>query len=121
MTLGDRVLVGPHAHLSGCTIGARCFIATGAMIFNGAHVHETCTVALGANVHVDTNLAEGTFVPMGFIAYRRPARLYPPHEAPVVHDELGRLDFLHYVFGIEAGNKTRAEMMDEMMSRYLSA
>src|SRR5262245_43208162 len=46
LALGDRVLVGPHAHLSGCAIGSRCFVATGAMIFNGARLGETCTVAL---------------------------------------------------------------------------
>src|SRR5437868_15474748 len=34
LRLGEHVMVGPHAYLTGCTIGSRCFIATGAMIFN---------------------------------------------------------------------------------------
>ena len=34
--VGDQVLVGPHAHLSGCTVGKGVFIATGAAVFNGA-------------------------------------------------------------------------------------
>src|SRR2546427_7992207 len=37
-SLGDHVLVGPHAHLSGCRIEDDVFIATGACIFNGATI-----------------------------------------------------------------------------------
>jgi gamma-carbonic anhydrase len=118
LTLGDRVLVGPHAHLSGCTIGARSFIATAAMIFNGARLGETCVVALGAKVHIDTDLADNTFVPMGFIAYGRPGRLYPPDQAPAVHEQLTRLGFMNYVFGIDLEGRTRKEMMDDVMTRY---
>jgi len=33
LQLGEHVLVGPHAYLAGCHIGARSFIATGAMVF----------------------------------------------------------------------------------------
>jgi gamma-carbonic anhydrase len=121
LTVGDRVLIGPHAHLSGCTIGARSFIATGAMIFNGARLGAACVVALGAKVHIATELAENTFVPMGFIAYGSPGRLYPPDQAPAVHDELMRLGFLNYVFGIELQGKTRSEMMDDVMTRYTRA
>lgn len=121
LALGDRVLVGPHAHLSGCAIGSRSFIATGAMIFNGARLGESSTVALGAKVHVDTELPEAAFVPMGFIAYGRPGQVYPPEQAPLVHQELSRLGFMHYVFGVEVDGKTRAEIMDGAMSRYCRA
>ena len=33
--LGNHVLVGPHAHLSGCTVEDSVFVATGASVFNG--------------------------------------------------------------------------------------
>ena len=36
--IGDRVLIGPRSHLSGCRIEDDCFLATGATVFNGAHV-----------------------------------------------------------------------------------
>jgi carbonic anhydrase/acetyltransferase-like protein (isoleucine patch superfamily) len=118
LTLGDRVLVGPHAHLSGCTIGSRCYIATGAMVFNGARLGETCMVALDAKVHIDTELADNTFVPMGFIAYGRPGQLHAPEQAPLVHEQLTRRGFLDYVFGPELQGRTRAQMMDVVMTRY---
>jgi carbonic anhydrase/acetyltransferase-like protein (isoleucine patch superfamily) len=34
--LGLEVLVGPHAYVSGAHIGDHVFVATGAMVFNGA-------------------------------------------------------------------------------------
>ena len=36
--LANHVLVGPHAHLSGCTVEDSVFIATGACVFNGARL-----------------------------------------------------------------------------------
>lgn len=33
--LANHVLVGPHAHLSGCTVEDCVFVATGACVFNG--------------------------------------------------------------------------------------
>lgn len=121
LRVDSRVLVGPHTHLSGCSIGPRSFIATGAMVFNGARLGEACTVALGGKVHVDTELADGTFVPMGFIAWGRPGRAYSPEQAPLVHEELDRLGFAHYVFGIEAEGKSRGQIRDEMLLRYTHA
>src|SRR2546428_9723824 len=35
-SLGEHVLVGPHAHLSGCPIEADAFIAPGPALFNAA-------------------------------------------------------------------------------------
>lgn len=119
--LGERVLVGPHAYLTGCVVGARCFIATGAMIFNGASLGEACTVALGGKVHVDTELAAGTRVPMGWIAFGRPGRIYSPEQAPSVHEALAQLDFMRYVFGVASEGKIRSRVMDEAMGKYARA
>ena len=35
-TLGNHVLIGPHAHIAGATVNGCAFVATGASIFNGA-------------------------------------------------------------------------------------
>lgn len=88
LSLGDHVLVGPHAYLSGCTVSHGCFVATGAMVFNGATLGEATTVALGAKVHIDSELPAGAYVPMAFIASGRPATVRPPDQAPEVHAEL---------------------------------
>jgi hypothetical protein len=91
------------------------------MIFNGARLGESCVVALGAKVHIATELSESSFVPMGFIAFGRPGQLYPPDQAPAVHEQLTRLGFLNSVFGIELQGKTRREMIDDVMTRYTRA
>jgi carbonic anhydrase/acetyltransferase-like protein (isoleucine patch superfamily) len=121
LQLGEQVLVGPHAYLTGCTVGAHCFIATGAMVFNGARLGEACVVALDGKVHVDTELPDGARVPIGFIAFGRPGCIYPPDQAPVVHAGLDRLSFVRYVFGIEPQGKSRAQIMDELLRKYTRA
>jgi carbonic anhydrase/acetyltransferase-like protein (isoleucine patch superfamily) len=119
--LGNRVLVGPHAYLTGCTVGSHSFIATGAMVFNGARLGDACVVALGGKVHIDTELVAGTRVPIGYIAIGRPATIRPPDEAPAVHEELARLDFMRFVFGVDTEGKERAEVMEDALARYTRA
>lgn len=121
LRLGQGVLVGPHAYVTGCDVGARSFIATGAMVFNGARLGEACVVALGGKVHIDSELPDGARVPIGFIAFGRPAAIHPPEEAPQVHEELGRLDFMRYVFGVQTEGKDRSQIMEEALSRYTRA
>ncbi len=118
LNIGNRVLVGPHAYLTGCTVGSHAFVATGAMVFNGARLGDACVVALGGKVHIDTELPEGTRVPIGYIAYGRPAVIYPPDKAPAVHDELGRQDFMRFVFGVDTEGNERAEVMEEALAKY---
>ena len=36
--VGDNVLIGPRAYLSGCTVEDNVFLATGATVFNGARI-----------------------------------------------------------------------------------
>lgn len=121
LALAEQILVGPHAYLSGCTIGPRSFIATGAMVFNGASLGEACVVALGGKVHIDTDLSAGTWVPMGYIAAGRPGRVYAPTEAPAVHEHLSRLNFMRYVFGVDSNGKSRSDVMAEAMTKYARA
>ena len=121
LELGDHVLVGPHAHLSGCTIGAGTFIATGAMVFNGARLGASCVVALGGKVHVETDLPDNTFVPIGFIAIGRPGTVYSPEKASMVHEELNRIGFLHHIFGVDPVGRPRSEVMNDVMTLYSRA
>jgi carbonic anhydrase/acetyltransferase-like protein (isoleucine patch superfamily) len=118
LEIGDYVLVGPHAYLSGCSVGSGSFIATGAMVFNGARLGASCVVALGGKVHIETHLADNAFVPIGFIAIGRPGRIYAPEEAPAVHEELNRIGFLAHVFGVDPAGRRRLEAMTEAMTRY---
>jgi carbonic anhydrase/acetyltransferase-like protein (isoleucine patch superfamily) len=121
LLVGDDVLIGPHAYLTGCTIGSRSFIATAAMVFNGATLGQDGIVALGGKVHIGCELANGYRVPIGYIAAGRPAMLFAPNDARLARDEVAKLDFMRYVFGVASGDRPRAEIMNEAMSRYASA
>src|SRR5215208_5654784 len=98
--VGDDVLIGPHAHVNGCEIGAGSFIATGAALFPGARLGEGCEVRIHGVVHVNSVLARGTTVPIGWIAAGDPAQLFSPDR----HDELWavqrELDFPGTVYGL---------------------
>ncbi|MBD0282784.1 MAG: gamma carbonic anhydrase family protein [Thermoleophilaceae bacterium] len=112
VTLGDHVLVGPHAHVNGATIDDDVFLATGVSVFPGARVGKGCEVRINGVVHVNSALREGVTVPIGWIAVGDPAELFPPE----AHEELWpiqrRMDFPRTVFGIE-----RAEMTMEKVAR----
>lgn len=80
VSIGDHVLVGPHAHLSGCTVHDNSFIATGASIFNGAELRPRATVRIKGVVHIRTTLPEGALVPIGWVAIGDPVEILPAHE-----------------------------------------
>ena len=75
-TIGDHVLIGPHAYVSGATVADEVFLATGSMVFNGARMGQASSVALGGAVHIGCQVAAGTRVPIGWVAVGDPAELY---------------------------------------------
>ena len=80
LRLGDHVLVGPHAHLSGCTVEDDVFIATGASVFNGARLGARSAVRINGVVHIKTALAPDAVVPIGWspwVIRRRSSRPMP--------------------------------------------
>lgn len=117
-TIGDDSLIGPHAYLTGCTIEARCFIATSAIIFNGAHLKRGCEVTLQGIVHVGTTLEPGTVVPLQHIAVGTPARIFPPAETEAMQQALRAQNFWRLVFDIEREGKPLEEVIAECLAKY---
>ena len=116
----DHVLVGPHAHITGATIKNSSFIATGASVFNGAILESESTVAINGIVHINAHCAESSYIPMGFIAIGSPAKIYSPHEAPAVHQQLRQIGFTKTVFGFDSKkDKSRSDTMVKLCERYI--
>jgi gamma-carbonic anhydrase len=111
--LGDHVVVGPHAHLSGCVIEGEARIATGAMLFNGARLGAGAEVGFGAMVHVNTVVPPGVEVPMGWFAGGDPAQLVPPGDWERISELSGPLDYEGTVFGV-------SEPRDESPTRQIA-
>lgn len=118
--IGDHVLVGPGAYLSGCAIRSCAFLATGSRVFNGAVVGARAEVRINATVHLLTNLSEDATVPIGWVAVGDPARILPPE----AHDEIWAiqqpLNFPKEIFGIDRPEPGETRM-PEMMARYCRA
>jgi len=98
--LGDQVLVGPHAHLTGCVVEGETRIATGAVIFTGARLGVGAEIEFHAVVHVNTVVPAGTAVPMGWFAGGAPAELVDPGNSDRIRALMGPLDYPGTVFGI---------------------
>lgn len=100
LVVGDRVLVGPHAHLSGCTIANEAFLATGTRVFNGAHVGHDAEIRVNATVHLKTRIKAHAVVPIGWVAVGDPAQLFPPDRHEDIWAVQEPLDFPGVVFGL---------------------
>jgi carbonic anhydrase/acetyltransferase-like protein (isoleucine patch superfamily) len=118
--LGDHVLVGPHAHLSGCSIEDDVFVATGTSVFNGAVIGRRSTLRINSVVHIRTRVPADTVVPIGWIAVGDPARLFSPQGHDEISALLAELNFARTVFGDEPAQRG-ATRMPERMPRYTRA
>ena len=116
VSIGNRVLVGPRAHLSGCQVQDDSFLATGATVFNGAIIEESVEVRVNGVVHVNTRLTAGSVVPIGWVAVGDPGEAYPPSEHDKIWEIQRGLDFPGTVWGVD-----RAVPKGERTKRYAKA
>jgi carbonic anhydrase/acetyltransferase-like protein (isoleucine patch superfamily) len=119
--VGDHVLLGPHSYVSGATLDDAVFVATGAMVFNGAHMGRASSVALGGAVHIAARLEPEARVPIGWVAIGDPARMYAPDDVEAIRNGLDEVGgFLPFVFGTDPA-LARPDAMRVAMSRYTNA
>lgn len=118
LSIGNNVLVGPHAHVVGCMVEDNVFIATGAAVFHGARLCAGSEVRINGVVHIKTVLPENATVPIGWVAVGSPAQIFPPEK----HEEIWKmqepLDFPEFVYGVARkanGETIMPEIMDKMV------
>jgi carbonic anhydrase/acetyltransferase-like protein (isoleucine patch superfamily) len=103
------VLIGPHAHVNGVRIGAEAFIATGAALFPGATIGARAEVRIHAVVHVNSTVADGEVVPIGWVVVGE--KMLPPAYHADIWDIQEELDFPGTVYGEERGDDMMARVM----------
>lgn len=118
--LGNHILVGPHAHLTGCAVDDNVFLATGTVIHNGARIGSRAEVRIHGVVHVEANVLPGAIVPIGWIAVGDPAQVVPPQEHERIWSARGPANLPLTVFGLEH-SPTRESIMPELTRRYARA
>jgi carbonic anhydrase/acetyltransferase-like protein (isoleucine patch superfamily) len=110
LTLGDAILVGPHAHLNGTVVEDEVFIATGVSMFPGSRAGAGCELRINSVLHVNSDLAAGTVLPIGWIAAGRPAQLFSPDQHESLWAVQEPLDFPGTVYGVPRGTPMREIM-----------
>ncbi len=116
LTIGNNCLIGPNAHVVGCTIEDEVFIATGAAVFHAAHLGKGSEVVrINGVVHLKTHLAPGETVPIGWVAVGHPAQVLPPSAHERIWEIQKPLNFPLTVYGFE-----RSEATMEKITRRLS-
>jgi carbonic anhydrase/acetyltransferase-like protein (isoleucine patch superfamily) len=121
LQIGSNVLIGPNAHVVGCTIENNVFIATGASIFHGARLCEGSEVRINGVVHIKTVLPREETVPIGWVAVGNPAKILPTEKHEEIWTAQKPLNFPQYVYGVDrnpAGQTMMAKIM-EMMTKAL--
>jgi len=113
-TVGNFCLIGPNAHVVGCTIEDEVFIATGAAIFHSAHLGKGSEIRINAVVHLKTYLEPGTLVPIGWIAVGDPAKLFSPEQ----HEEIWKiqkpLNFPSAVYSLDRSEATMIKITQRL-------
>jgi carbonic anhydrase/acetyltransferase-like protein (isoleucine patch superfamily) len=120
VSVGDHVLIGPGAYLSGCAIRDCAFLATGSRVFNGAIVGARAEMRINATVHLLTKLPEDATVPIGWVGVGDPARILPPDAQDEIWAIQETLNFPKEVFGVDRPGPGETRM-PEMLARYCRA
>jgi carbonic anhydrase/acetyltransferase-like protein (isoleucine patch superfamily) len=115
--LGNHILVGPRAYLTGCTVEVNAFLATGATVFNKAHIGARAEVRINGLVHLRTRLPPDAVVPLGWIAVGDPAQILPPQDHEKIWAIQEPLNFPSTVFGLEHAPAGET-IMPELTRRY---
>jgi len=108
LRIGNNCLIGPHAHVVGCTIEDEVFVATGASIFHGARLGKGCEVRINGVVHLKTHVVPGDTVPIGWVAVGSPASILPPNEHEKIWEIQKPLNFPLTVYGFD---RSEADMV----------
>jgi carbonic anhydrase/acetyltransferase-like protein (isoleucine patch superfamily) len=117
VAIGDHVLIGPRAYLTGCTVEEEAFLATGATVFNGARIGRRAEVRINGVVHIRTAVPAGATVPIGWVAVGDPAEILPPGEHDRIWAIQRELNFPREVWGMERPPPGET-IMPEMTERY---
>jgi carbonic anhydrase/acetyltransferase-like protein (isoleucine patch superfamily) len=110
--IGNHCLIGPNAHVVGCTLEDCVFIATGASIFHGAKLGYGSEVRVNGVVHLLTELSAHATVPIGWVAVGNPAQIFPPGQHEAIWAIQKPLNFPRFVYGVERAAEGESNMQE---------
>jgi carbonic anhydrase/acetyltransferase-like protein (isoleucine patch superfamily) len=119
-SIGDHCLIGPHAHLVGCTLEQECFVATGATVFHGARLGKGAELRVNGVVHLKSRLAAGSTVPIGWVAVGDPAAIFAPDRHDAIWAIQAPLDFPLTAYGITRDEADMRKITERVSARLSS-
>lgn len=120
LSIGNNCLIGPQAHVVGCTIEDQVFVATGASVFHAARLGQGSEVRINGVVHIKTHVAAGAHVPIGWVAVGDPAQILPPHEHEKIWEIQKTLNFPLTVYGFERGEADMVKITRRLSEKLAS-
>ena len=114
LSIGNNCLIGPNAHVVGCTVEDEVFIATGAAVFHSSVLGKGSEVRINGVVHIKTHLDAGETVPIGWVAVGDPAHVLPPSEHDRIWEIQKPLDFPRTVYGLERTTATMEKITSHL-------
>ncbi|MBF2707995.1 gamma carbonic anhydrase family protein [Flavobacterium soyangense] len=119
-SIGNHVIIGPKATITGSIIDDYCFIATNGTIFHGSKLKSGTILAINGIIHIDTFCPEDTFIPINHIAFGNPAKIYAPSEIGDFHQALKQIGFVKYVYDIDTSGLSNSEIYKKMTAKFLA-
>ncbi len=120
LRVGNNVLVGPRAYLTGCTVEDEAFLAAGSTVFNLAVIGHRAEIRINAVVHLRTRVPPDATVPIGWVAVGDPAEILPSNEHDRIWAVQEPLDFPRWVFGLARPGPGET-IMPDLTRRYAAA
>jgi carbonic anhydrase/acetyltransferase-like protein (isoleucine patch superfamily) len=97
--VGTGTLVSPRCVLTGCRLGANCYIATGVVVLQGARIADHGRLAIGAVVHAGVELAERARVGLGHVVVPTQDGYLDTADMDAAREALRSADFFDLAFG----------------------
>jgi carbonic anhydrase/acetyltransferase-like protein (isoleucine patch superfamily) len=117
VTIGRRTLVSPLCVLTGCEIGAGCYVATASIILQGAVIGDHVRVGAGAIVHATTFVPEKARVGMRHVAVPTDDGFLSTADVERAREIVAGADFFEVAFA--AAEPEQAQLHAEVVATLL--
>jgi carbonic anhydrase/acetyltransferase-like protein (isoleucine patch superfamily) len=115
--IGERTLVSPLCVLTGCRVGSNCYLATAAILLQGATLGDHVRVGAGAIVHATTVLPERARVGMRQVAVPTPDGFLSTADVERAREAVAAIGFFETAFGTTEADQ--ADLHAEVMATLL--
>ena len=116
VSIGPRTLIAPHCTITGCTIGHHCYLATAAIVLQGAIVGPYSRLGVGSIVHAKTTLPEGSRVGMRQMAVPTRDGFMSTADVEAARQAVSTAGFFEMAFALEQDSE---DLHEAVMTRLL--